>query len=139
MGAEHTGRCQCGAVTFAVTLKQDTVTACHCTTCRRMHAGPYMGVDADSLEFAAGAPVTVYKSSEWATRSFCAKCGTSLAWRANDGSMIEVNLFALDNPPENPLGVEIFIDEKPDTYAFANETHKMTGAEVMALALAGGE
>ncbi len=27
---------------------------------------------------------------------------------------------------------EIFIDEKPAIYAFANATHKMTGAEVFA-------
>ena len=33
-----------------------------------------------------------------------------------------------------PMSTEIFIDQKPDTYAFAGETHKMTGAEVVALA-----
>ncbi len=110
MGAEHTGRCQCGAVTFTATLAKDTVTACHCNTCRRMYAGPYMAVDAASLDFADGAPVTVYNSSEWATRSFCASCGTTLAWRMNDGSMIELNVFALDNPPAEALSVEIFVD-----------------------------
>ena len=30
------------------------------------------------------------------------------------------------------LTTEIFIDEKPDYYAFANETKKLTGEEAMA-------
>ncbi|WMS42345.1 GFA family protein [Acuticoccus sp. MNP-M23] len=134
MADAKTGRCQCGAVTFTTTLKKDDIGACHCSMCRRISAGPFIAVDAASLDFADGAPVTVYDSSEWATRSFCARCGTTLAWRSRDGAMIELNVFTLDEPPAVPLSTEIFIDQKPDTYAFAGDTHKMTGAEVMALA-----
>lgn len=44
-----------------------------------------------------------------------------------------MGLGTLDNPDGVVLKQEIFIDEKPDGYAFAGETAKMTGAEVFAM------
>lgn len=36
------------------------------------------------------------------------------------------------------LGEEIFVDEQPDYYTFAQDTHRKTGAEVIAEAKAAG-
>jgi hypothetical protein len=39
----------------------------------------------------------------------------------------------LDDPTGLTLTSQVFIDDKPDFYDFANETKNMTGAEVFAL------
>lgn len=134
MAGDRTGRCACGAVTFTVTVEKDEIGACHCSLCRKMAAGPFLAVDVKDLEYADGAPVRRYESSEWAYRTSCAECGTLLAWHARDGSMTELAAFTLDQPPAGGLTSEIFVDEKPHHYAFAGDTVKLTGAEVMALA-----
>jgi hypothetical protein len=49
-----------------------------------------------------------------------------------DGSLIAVSAHAFDDASQFPFEVEIYVDEKPSNYAFANPTRKMTGAEVIA-------
>jgi hypothetical protein len=44
---------------------------------------------------------------------------------------LPVGLF--DEAPEFSFDQQIFIDEKPAYYRFANDTRNMTGAEVFAL------
>ena len=134
MAADRTGRCACGAVTYAVTVVKDEITACHCGVCRKMAAGPFLAVDVTDLAFAEGAPVRRYESSAWAHRTSCAECGTLLAWHANDGSFTELAAFTLDVAPAGGLTTEIFIDEKPHHYAFAGEATRLTGAQVFAMA-----
>ena len=72
-----------------------------------------------------------FASSDWAERGFCAKCGTHLFYHLlqADEYILPAGLFQEES---FTLASEIFIDEKPGFYAFANQTHKMTGAEVFA-------
>lgn len=72
----------------------------------------------------------MYASSDWGERGFCTKCGTSLFWRAKDGTHGVVSPEALDDASNTKLTTEIFIDEKPAYYNFAEPTHKLTGAQV---------
>ena len=44
-----------------------------------------------------------------------------------------VSPCALDDQSGLKLTGQVFIDEKPDWYAFANETRNMTGAELFAM------
>jgi hypothetical protein len=48
------------------------------------------------------------------------------------GGFTTVAAAAFDDAGRFALTGEIFIEEKPAAYAFANETHKLTGAEVAA-------
>ena len=74
----------------------------------------------------------VYRSSEWAERAFCKQCGTPLFYRLIGQDMYFVSAEAFDNRDDYALKSQIFIDEKPAYYDFANKTHNMTGAEVFA-------
>ncbi len=126
------GRCLCGAVRFTATPGKIEMDACHCGMCRRWSAGPAMTVGCSSLTIEDEAALGVYASSEWAERCFCKSCGSTLFWRMRDGSLIAVSAHAFDDPSRFPFEVEIYVDEKPSNYAFANPTRKMTGAEVIA-------
>ena len=126
------GRCLCGAVRFSGTPAEMHMDACHCSFCRRWSAGPFMSVNCPDLTVEDDSALATFSSSEHAERQFCGKCGSTLFWRMKDGSMIAVSAQAFDDPSGLPLEIEIFVDEKPSTYDFANPTQKMTGAEVVA-------
>ncbi|MBC7770806.1 MAG: GFA family protein [Phycisphaerales bacterium] len=126
------GRCLCGAVRFAATPEKMTMDACHCSMCRRWGGGPAMTVFCADMQFENESAVGVYPSSDWAERGFCKTCGSSLFWRTRDHKMFTVSAHAFDNPEQFQFDVEIYIDEKPSNYAFANPTRKMTGGEVVA-------
>lgn len=76
--------------------------------------------------------VSVYDSSEWAERGFCSQCGTHLFYRLKQAQqyMMPAGLFDID---DLVFEHQVFIDEKPDYYCFANDTKDMTGAEVFAM------
>ncbi len=126
------GQCLCGAVAFEATPAKVEMDACHCSMCRRWSAGPAMTVSCSKLTIRDETALGVYASSEWAERCFCKSCGSVLFWRMRDGSLTAVSAHTFDDPSQFPFEVEIFVDEKPSNYAFANPTRKMTGAEVVA-------
>ena len=80
-----------------------------------------------------------YRSSEWAERAFCKQCGTPLYYRLIDKDLYFVSAEAFDDLKDYAFTSQIFIDEKPAYYDFANKTHNMTGAEVFALFAPGGD
>jgi len=130
------GQCVCGATTFTVELKNHDVHACHCSICRRQTSGVIMTIDVEqgSLQFTQDQHLSIYNSSDWGERGFCNCCGTNLFWRTKDQSYCNINAFALDQQPQDiKFDIEIFIDNKPEFYAFNNETKKLTEADVIAL------
>ena len=125
------GRCLCGAVKFQATPQGAEMTVCHCVMCRRWSGGTFTAIDCTgALKIEDASALGVYRSSEWGERCFCKQCGSSLFWRMQDGSHISVAAQAFDDPAQFAFTTEIFIDEKPANYAFANQTKKLTGAEV---------
>ena len=126
------GRCLCGAVRFTAMLPDRTFGACHCDICRRWTAGPFLAVECTGLAVADEAQLGVFRSSEWAERGFCKACGTPLFYRLLQGDFAAVSLEALDDRADFAFTGQVFIDEKPAYYDFANATKTMTGAEVFA-------
>ena len=130
---ERHGQCLCGAVRITAKNPADKVGACHCSMCRRWGGGPFMEINCGTDVSVDGMEnVSVFDSSEWAERGFCSKCGTHLFYRLKGTGehMVPVGVF------ENTEGLEfdhqVFVDEKPAFYRFANKTHDMTGAEIFA-------
>ena len=132
-GGTIRGRCLCGAVSFAAEVAKREVDICHCGMCRRWSAGPYIGLGHDGAVALEGAEnVSVYKSSEWAERAFCKVCGSSLYYRLLGTDHYSFSAGALDDQSRLVLTMQIFIDEKPAYYDLANDTPKLTGAQVFA-------
>ncbi len=126
--------CLCGATRIHAGTVSRKMDACHCDMCRKWSGGPLLAVDCGTEVTIEGKEnVSVYDSSQWAERGFCKRCGSNLFYRLKerDQYMIPVGLF------EDLTGIvfshQIFIDEKPAYYCFADETKNMTGAEVFAM------
>lgn len=130
------GHCLCGAVTVRGTPAKPHVEACHCTMCRRWSGIAFVGIQCGSdVEIEGETAVVRYRSSAWAERGFCGRCGSNLFFRyiPADAYSFLAGLFG-DEAKLAPMAEEIFIDEKPDYYAFDARSAKLTGAEVIAKA-----
>ena len=131
----RTGRCLCGAVQVSIRNIERTAGVCHCENCRRWTGLAMMAitVQPEDIAIVGSDNVAVYPSSDWATRSFCATCGSTLWYRLTIPSIeegrYEIPLGLLDDPSGIHLTHEIYIDRKPDGYAFAGPTEQKTGAE----------
>lgn len=134
-----TGQCLCGAVTFDITAAITETGACHCGMCRKFSGGVYLAfkVPPNGMRITSAQQPKIYPSSDWAERAFCDTCGSSLFYRVTvpgpHQGTCHVALGCLDDADGIPLTEEIFIDRKPDGYAFNGDHHTMTEAEVMAM------
>ena len=131
--SQRAGSCLCGAVRITANQAQDRVGACHCSMCRTWGGGPLMAVDCGTdVEVDGKEHVAVFNSSEWAERGFCSKCGTHLFYRLKKSRQFFMAAGFFTDQSGLVFDHQVFIDEKPDYYEFANETKDMTGAEVFA-------
>jgi hypothetical protein len=131
--ARLTGGCLCGAVRFTAAPRHLHVDTCHCGMCRRWSAGPMFTLDCTgTLEIEDTTHLGVYRSSEWAERCFCKQCGTSLFYRLVGKDLCAVSAETIDDKSGFVFTTQIFVDEKPAYYDFANKTKMMTGSEVFA-------
>lgn len=129
---EVTGTCLCGSVRLRATVKDAVYGACHCGICRKWGGGPLLAVECSQAPTIEGAEhIRTYDSSEWAERGFCGNCGTHLFYRLKAEDFYALPLGLLEEGDWR-FEHQVFIDEKPPHYAFANRTHDLTGAEVFA-------
>jgi hypothetical protein len=133
------GSCLCGAVRFEAEPAEHQCHACHCEMCRRWTGAAFVAVPVapDAIRFDGGETIRVFRSSDWAERAFCGTCGSTLFYRVTaDGAQRGMRFVALglfDAPDGFPLTSELFIDVKPDGYAFAGEHKQATRAEFLAM------
>lgn len=125
--------CLCGAIQLRATPKNMHASACHCSMCRQWAGSAFMGIDcSDQVTIKNSEHLRVYASSDWAERGFCGQCGTHLFYRFKENNQYHLPAGLFPSDSDFTFNEEIFIDEKPDFYSFANSTNKLTGEEVIA-------
>lgn len=138
MTTELKGHCLCGAVSVTATPKRPHVEACHCDMCRRWGGIAFLGIPCETVSLDGEENVVRYKSSDWAERGFCKNCGSNLFYYFVPGDHYSVTAGLFDDLGDMTMAEQIFIDEKPAYYSFAEDTPKKTGAEVIAEAKEAG-
>ena len=132
------GQCLCGAVRFKAAATGN-FGICHCGQCQRWTGGPLLAVtvQAQDMTIAGGAQILTRRTSGWASRSRCAACGSPLWYRFDKGvdgaGDYEVPVGLFDDANGFTLRREIFIDRKPDSFAFAGAHQRLSEAETLAL------
>ncbi|MCG8432413.1 MAG: GFA family protein [Gammaproteobacteria bacterium] len=130
---EAKGSCLCGAVNFTAKQRNASVGACHCNMCRKWGGGPLMAIDCGTeVVFDDDSAVAVFVSSDWADRGFCNKCGSHLFYRLKGANQYFMPAGLFEDANKLIFDHQVFIDEKPAYYQFANKTEDMTGAELFA-------
>lgn len=127
--SELEGSCLCGGVRFKVTEPFESVSQCHCTSCKKISGG--IGttsgrVRPEAIEILEGqALLRSYQPAEGSAKTFCSECGSNLfggGWPKTERA--SVRLSAIDSP----------FDRKPDSHIFVRsvaawETLPDDGAE----------
>jgi hypothetical protein len=128
------GSCLCGAVNLSTTSINPHVAACHCSTCRKWGGSSLLAVECGrDVSFSGEENIGVYPSSDWAERGFCNKCGSHLFYRLKENNHHYIPVGIFDNSKDFVFDLQVFIEEKPEYYSFANETKNMTGSELFAM------
>ena len=128
-----TGSCLCGTVNFTANTMKTHIGACHCNMCRKWAGGPLMAVDCGTdVQFDSEENIGIYNSSQWAERGFCRQCGSNLFYRMKHSGQHMMMAGLFNDEPDFKLDHQVFIDNKPDFYSFAEQTTDMTEAELFA-------
>ena len=132
------GHCLCGAVTVALDNPAQHIEICQCNMCRRWAGSFYSAQTGESVRISGEDSATIYRSSEWAERAFCAHCGSNLWFRflPTGGRSFSAGLF--DAAAKHAIEKEIFVDERADWCRIEGDHPRQTGAEVIAEAEAAG-
>ena len=128
------GKCLCGAVQLSITNMTDQIGVCHCNTCRNWGGGPFFSIEAgDQVEIRGKESLAIYNSSNWAERGFCKNCGTHLFYRIKQNQHYHVLAGLMGDGEGAHLEHQLFIDQKPGFYSFAQQTETYTGEQVFAM------
>jgi len=91
-----------------------------------------MEITCEKVSFEGEENIGRVSSSDWAERGFCKQCGSNLFYHIVGAGDYQISIGLLDDQSKLHLSLQVFIDDKPPFYEFANETKTMTGAEVVA-------
>jgi len=118
----HTGSCLCGAVRYSVTGALRDVVDCHCGMCLKWHghAGAYTDADDDKLTIEGGDSLAWFRSSGFAARGFCTRCGSSLFWKRDGAARTSIAAGSLDQPTGLRTVRHIFTEQHADYYAITD-------------------
>lgn len=121
-----TGRCYCGAISYAIDGESKHHTLCHCEDCRRCAGAPavgWMGVAEEQLRV-SGTPQT-FESSEHGRREFCGTCGTGLFYRnqAILPGLVDIQSSTLDDAAGQAPSAHIQAAERLPWMTKLNELH----------------
>jgi hypothetical protein len=107
------GSCLCGGVRFEVTEPFQTVSQCHCTSCKKLSGGvgTVSGrVQTEAVRILEGEELLrTYQPGEGSSKTFCSACGSNLfgaGWP--ESPRTSVRLSALDSP----------FDQKPEQHIY---------------------
>jgi hypothetical protein len=127
MSLEREGGCLCGAVRFKATLTGTNFGVCHCPMCRKWTGSALLGmtVPEGNIVWTGAEHIAVRQSSSWGERAWCRECGSHLWFSVTvpgkyaGNRELPIGLF--DDANGLTMTNEIYIDRKPDSYAFAGK------------------
>jgi hypothetical protein len=128
-----TGHCLCGAVTISVAGEfEPRVGACHCRMCQRWTGGLFLCFTSDASVTVTG-EVARYRSSDFAERAFCPRCGSHLWFndveKGGEPSSYELMPGLFDAALSWPLRSEVYVDRAMASLHLAGHHRRKTRAE----------
>ncbi len=121
----RSGGCLCGAVRFSARLDSTGFGACHCPMCRRWTGSALLGmsVQTDQIDWTGAVHIATRQTSGWAMRAWCRECGSGLYFRVTApgpyAHLTELPIGLFDDANGLEMTNEIYIDHKPDSFAYA--------------------
>ncbi len=124
------GSCMCNGIKFEYTGKPKRFSYCHCKMCQKFSGGAFgafLNINKDDLRYTKGEALKkVYISSDWASRTFCSQCGSSLEYNYRetpDNIALSAGLF--DDDPKIRATKHIFVKDKCPWYEITDELEQI--------------
>ncbi|KAJ5461765.1 uncharacterized protein N7458_003317 [Penicillium daleae] len=115
------GSCACRYIRYTTTTPPADPVYCHCIECRKQSGAPYqvwLDFPKDAIKW--NVELSVWRSSETASRSFCPRCGSTMTMSLDkEPSTTAVAAGTLDIESEHLVrgpGMHIFYKEKAAWY-----------------------
>jgi hypothetical protein len=110
------GGCLCGHIRYRASGLPYAVNHCHCEQCRRYTGAVYatgVAYSAENVSWLNAEP-TIYMATDTSIsgRSFCSKCGSSIADHSFDDNDVWLYIGTFDNPGSVTPRNHIFVEEK---------------------------
>lgn len=106
------GHCCCGFVRYEVQGAPIHSSCCHCSVCRRASGAPLVAwftVAPSAFRLTAG-ELASFRSSEHATRTFCARCGTPITFHSTRyPDEIDVTTGSLEDPEQIRPDAHVYV------------------------------
>ena len=117
---EVTGGCLCGAKRYTATIDDDDAYLCHCRMCQRAAGSVSLALkNVPKTAVTWDVQPERYRSSPFASRGYCATCGTSLTYESDDHDMLDLAVGSFDDVerfrPVSHSGVESWHEAWLDT------------------------
>ena len=132
------GRCLCGAVSIALSDPAEAVEICQCDMCRRWGGAFYAALNGEEARISGKESVSIYRSSEWAERAFCACCGSMLWFRFLPTGNRSYSAGLFDGAKDHAIDREIFADRAVCWTELSGNHRRLTATEILAEARAAG-
>jgi hypothetical protein len=118
------GKCECGAVRYAVPDAFLYAMNCHCSNCRAGTGSAFKafaGIERDKLEITEGADGLLVFGDEDLNHTRCAACGSLLFSVVRDGAYVHVALGSLVDAPSLRPAKHIFVGSKAPWFEITDD------------------
>lgn len=132
------GQCLCGAVQIELADPAPHVEICQCDMCRRWGGSFFAGQSGGEALISGEMAVGLYRSSNWAERAFCMRCGSHLWFRFLPTGHRSFLAGLFESARDATIEKEIFVDESAHWTRLPGDHQRQTAAEVIAEAKAAG-
>ena len=116
-GMKISGSCACGGIKFIANPKPRATVYCYCTTCRKCSGAEYLPfVHFRTEDVQWESDPDKFNKSDIATRTHCAKCGSSISmYYHSHPDIVAITLGCIDEGLDiiKPVSWCIFVKEKP--------------------------
>ena len=132
------GRCLCGDVRVSLENPEPHVEICQCNMCRRWGGAFYSGQSGGAVSIVGEENASIYRSSDWAERAFCKRCGSNLWFRFLPTGNRSFSAGLFEAARDHAIEKEIFHDEKARWTILVGDHLRLTAAQTIAEAEAKG-
>ena len=108
------GGCQCGEIRYIAHSLIDNPHVCHCRMCQKAVGNFFaalVGVPLKDFAWTRGTP-SIFKSSEFVERGFCADCGTPLFFKHAKNRHVSISIGSFDHPDNIPLEFQLGMESR---------------------------
>lgn len=109
------GGCLCEAIRYRSTTAPVRGVICHCSMCRKHSGAPilvFVHFPIEAFTWIKGEPRR-YRSSQYAERGFCPKCGSTLSMHEEVlGDCVQVTLGSLDEPHRVKIDDHVWTEDR---------------------------